>query len=81
MTDSWIHRKGANPDAVSPVGESTRSLPSANPVLSLGVSLDRLRAAQQGPQGLARARGRWLGLPPQPQSWDRLGHQAEPHSI
>lgn len=45
------------------------------------VSLDRLRAAQQGPQGLARARGRWLGLPPQPQSWDRLGHQAEPHSI
>lgn len=36
MADSWIHRKGANPDAVSPVGKSTRSLPSANPVLSLG---------------------------------------------
>lgn len=45
------------------------------------VSLDRLRAAPQGPRGLARAHGRGLGLPPQPapqpQSWHRLGHQAE----
>ena len=49
------------------------------------VSLDRLRAALQGPRGLARAHGRGMGLPPQPapqsQSSHRLGHQVEPRSI
>lgn len=58
MTDSWIHRKGANPDAVSPAGESTRSLPSANSTLSLG---SKPGQAMGGTAGSSRLRPKLMG--------------------